>query len=279
MSLTNPNKVVTEQRLNEYHNTILPYLGGMPEMVANKFSKGDLYSTEERMIGQWIDGKPLYQKTVDCGALPNNTIKEVSHGIANIDQYVNIFGIFWSTSGTGETGSLPFSSTNDNDCVGVWTKNKLTIVLQVGMNRTAMSACVTLQYTKTTDSPISIGSDTDYSTEEKIVGTWIDGKPLYQKVVQVGALTNTSSSIYKMVSIGASIDKFIKIEAYGNFGSGIMSLGFFNSNQSTNGIEILPLGCNNLDSNYANKVGFEYKGQMAWIIDTFIITQYTKTTD
>ncbi len=42
---------------------------------------------------------------------------------------------------------------------------------------------VLIQYTKTTDEAIAIGSDTDYSTTEKIVGTWIDGKPLYEKTI------------------------------------------------------------------------------------------------
>ena len=49
-----------------------------------------------------------------------------------------------------------------------------------------------LPFTKTTDSPIAIGSDTDYSTDEKIVGTWIDGKPLYQRVV-IGTTGNSNS--------------------------------------------------------------------------------------
>ena len=117
--------------------------------LPGKFMGGINFSTEEQVVGTWIDGKPLYQKTVSCGALPNNTTKDVNHGIANIDQYVSVFGIFWDTSGTGESAMMPFG-TPGNDNVGVWTKNKLTIVLHTGSNRTAQSACVTLQYTKST---------------------------------------------------------------------------------------------------------------------------------
>ena len=64
MSLTNPNKIVTEERLAEFYGEILPYLGGMPEILANKFDKGNLYSTNEKIVGSWIDGKPVYQKIV-----------------------------------------------------------------------------------------------------------------------------------------------------------------------------------------------------------------------
>lgn len=48
----------------------------------------------------------------------------------------------------------------------------------------------------------------DYSTTEKAIGTWIDGKPLYEKTmyvdVPVTAATGTGASLF--YSIGASID-------------------------------------------------------------------------
>lgn len=33
--------------------------------------------------------------------------------------------------------------------------------------------------------PVSGGGSVDYSTDEKVIGTWIDGKPLYRKVFVV----------------------------------------------------------------------------------------------
>ena len=38
-----------------------------------------------------------------------------------------------------------------------------------------------VQYTKTNDSQMSISDGNEYSTDEQIVGHWIDGKPIYQK--------------------------------------------------------------------------------------------------
>ena len=35
-----------------------------------------------------------------------------------------------------------------------------------------------------------------YSTDEIVVGKWIDGKPLYKKTIQVGDFTGTSKTIY-----------------------------------------------------------------------------------
>ena len=120
-------------------------------MAKQTFMGGGSYTYDEQIVGTWIDGKPIYQKTVNCGALPNTTQKNVNHGIANIDQYVSVFGIFYDTSGTGESAMMPFATPNSKDNVGVWTKDKSTIALNTGSDRTSFSACVTLQYTKTTD--------------------------------------------------------------------------------------------------------------------------------
>lgn len=51
------------------------------------------YSTAERKIGKWIDGSDLYEKTVSCGALPNNAEKTVAHNISNLKYVVDIKGI------------------------------------------------------------------------------------------------------------------------------------------------------------------------------------------
>lgn len=53
-------------------------------------------------------------------------------------------------------------------------------------------------------------SFTTYSTTEQVVGTWIDGKPIYRIVVNFGALPNATT---KRVSHGISnLDRFVKIE-------------------------------------------------------------------
>ena len=45
------------------------------------------YSNAEQFTGSyWIDGKKIYEKTINIGALPNNNVKTVSHGINQIDR-------------------------------------------------------------------------------------------------------------------------------------------------------------------------------------------------
>lgn len=49
------------------------------------------YSTNEVDTGAtWIDGKKIYKKTIDFGALPNNTNKQVAHDISNLDKVIKV---------------------------------------------------------------------------------------------------------------------------------------------------------------------------------------------
>jgi len=213
MPLTNPNKIVTEERLSEFYGQILPYMGGMPEVLANKFSKGDLYSTDEKMIGQWIDGKPLYQKTVTTG------------------------------------GNVPSGATL--------------------IQRTTQTGYDTILYTKTTDSPIAIGSDTDYSTDEKIVGTWIDGKPLYQRLYYSDDITITSSWQELPLNLPRTNNPIV-----------FMKYGFFIKNDG----EIFPLPYANT-GDYLITYSFTATGNISIKSgskrtgDLYFIVNYTKTTD
>lgn len=196
MSVQNPERVVTKQDLADFYGQILPYLGGMPEILANKFSKGDMYSTDEKMIGQWIDGKPLYQKTKTMTIGNSSGWQTFAHGISDIDTVIESHGFIKYSN---EFYNLPHCTSTSGASMGV-TATGTYIYIQAP-SKSGAPAAVTLTYTKSTDSPISIGSDTDYSTDEKIVGTWIDGKPIWQKTINFGALpNNTSKSVAHNIS-------------------------------------------------------------------------------
>lgn len=191
MSLTNPNTVVTEQRLNDFYKGILPYLGGMPEIVANKFSKGDLYSTEEKMIGQWTNGKPLYQKTiVDTMADTVNTFKAIDIG-ANVDYVQMVSGALVNGTTIANFNGVSSDLAGCFICTINTNANKISLLTSIA-GYVSKPCYITIQYTKSTDSAISIGDANDYSTEEKIVGTWVGGEPIYQKTIVMTMPTTTS---------------------------------------------------------------------------------------
>lgn len=228
MNVQNGERLATKQDLADMYQGILPYLGGMPEVLANKFSKGDLYSTDERMIGQWIDGKPIYQKVVLIDFTKSSTTREyvniLDMSSYNVDTIVNGFGSFINdVSSDVKTKIFTLADQNARTTIVYDRITKYLQLLCYEMNGWKIKGYVTIQYTKTTDSAISIGSDTDYSTEEKIVGTWIDGRPIYQKYYPSRLTLSVDTWVDTGIPVG-SISKIISVEAYTDSGTAINSV-------------------------------------------------------
>lgn len=63
---------------------------------------GGNYKTTEQNTGfTWVDGRVIYKKTINTGQLPNNTLKEVAHGVTNLRRIIDLRGIAYrSTNNT-----------------------------------------------------------------------------------------------------------------------------------------------------------------------------------
>lgn len=105
------------------------------------------YSTSEVDTKvKWIDGKTIYRKTINIGALPNATSKTVAHGITNLGLVIKAEGFasesssvritfpFTSAAAVGDQVAMRFEATN--------------IVIITGVDRSSFSGYVTLYYTK-----------------------------------------------------------------------------------------------------------------------------------
>lgn len=258
MSIQNPERVVTKQDLADFYEQILPYLGGMPEVLANKFSKGDMYSADEKMIGQWIDGKPLYQKVLNVSiSIQAQTWYEASSiDTSGIETFVKCIGFL--------TSNNHVFNIDDCQCVDnhMWFYNSCQATLDK----------LLIQYTKTADSPISIGNDTDYSTDEKIIGTWIDGKPLCQKTINTGALQGGQDNqiLHGISNFDALINCFgIAYRGTNRIGVPMPHVSRTSLNWS--------LSCGDFSStSFYIEAGTDYSGQYA-IVDSYVTLQYTKT--
>lgn len=68
------------------------------------------YSTSEMLTGDiWVDGKPIYRKVINFGALPNGTF-EAAHGITGIYAVISLRGVAYNSS-TG--AALPVPNTDE----------------------------------------------------------------------------------------------------------------------------------------------------------------------
>ena len=207
--LTNPNNVVTEERLAQFYQQILPYLGGMPDVMMNRFPKGNMYDVDhEVIVGRWIDGKPIYQKTV---AYTNKKLFDdyttLNLNTDPIETVVNGIIVFRVANG-GEYDGAMLQVNVYPSSGGTTVQVYKTGTWNAASNRTFY---FTAWYTKIGDSAVEIGSDTDYSTTEKIVGTWIDGKPIWQKTVEY---TFTSGSGWRVFDNNSIYDKLLGVTGF-----------------------------------------------------------------
>jgi len=114
--------------------------GGSVEELSNN-------SETEHIIGKWIDGTTLYEKTIDCGGLPSSGNKTVVHNISNLNKIVEIRGIAIRPGVSWYP--LPFTTAGGN-AIGI-DVNSTTVILRVGSTDYSnyTESYMTLRYTKT----------------------------------------------------------------------------------------------------------------------------------
>ena len=99
---------------------------------------GNNYSTEERVVGTWIDGKPVYQKTI----IGNFETGRVGSSWGNITLVPNIDTIVYIVGYYND-----YHSTCDIAEVGILNAAEGTVEIVTANGRTLTA--ITVQYTKT----------------------------------------------------------------------------------------------------------------------------------
>lgn len=105
-----------------------------------------------------------------------------------------------------------------------------------------------------------------YSTEETRIGTWIDGKPLYRKVIE--SVSPTSSDQTATVANVFNVDTFVQIRGFviTNYGCEPVP-NFYHTRRIGYGVNGGSVSCSVSNS----EIYFERP--------MFTIVEYTKTTD
>ena len=236
-------------------------------------NRSDIYSEEERMIGRWTDGKPLYQKSF------HTTINSSGSGVAILSNIGLDFDVVndIKVGIYNNSNALIASSSYDSLCF-YYTKSTDSLIMDGAQSWIiGRTAIITFQYTKTTDRPGSGFLPEDpqmvmmsdyYSEDEQVVGRWTDGKPLYQKTYRNVSITNNADNV---VDSNFGTDKNIcthDIEFRGISGN-------YRSDYNTSVDDTL------YSNNNGQLVYYFYKsGSWSQLFDAADITiQYTKSTD
>lgn len=175
-----------------------------------------IYSEDERDVGVWTDGRPLYQKTYhDSYTNPGTGSHSTNHDLPGIITQVIPGYIRYEYQG----GVYYLIGTQMNSYLQITIPDTPSptyfIATQTVGGVTQTDIYYTVQYIKETDTP---GSGTwapsgvktvHYSENEQVVGTWIDGSPIYEKTFVTPSFTGAYS-----IDIGTNIGMGIIVDGY-----------------------------------------------------------------
>lgn len=109
-----------------------------------------IYSTTEQRVGTWIDGKPLYQITIEVPTSLVTGTNNIPHGITNFNEGFFVDGVMSSSAGNFIIGS----ATDSTHYVCVVRIDSTNIALSIGSSyqgNLQSGGYITITYTKTSD--------------------------------------------------------------------------------------------------------------------------------
>ena len=125
-----------------------------------KISKtSDNYSTDEKVVGTWIDGKPLYQKVIVTDATFFQATK-INHNISNLGDVVSLSVIWHDTSDNAWCDRFRYYESNSlkyNMFSEALKANASSIIASasadnsINWSQRIDKIIFTIKYTKTTD--------------------------------------------------------------------------------------------------------------------------------
>lgn len=145
-------------------DTLIRGLDGVAEAAEEQTT----YSTDERVVGTWIDGSDIYEKTINTGAMPNTTTKDVLHGITNLGKVIEIKGIMM-TSDSKIAASIPaVNPGGDSDLICFVYIDGANIKMKSNSNYSVYSeSYVTIKYLKASASRSPEENDTKNGGDEE----------------------------------------------------------------------------------------------------------------
>ena len=238
----------------------------------NNIFTPQIYSTEEREVGVWIDNKPLYQKTVEISQY-NVTLKnDVWANICTISDADYMVKAVVNTQSPNTAYLMRFQI--DNGYLQGASNVQVTLT-QYGQ------LYVTLYYTKSTDTAGSGQYNTlgmpmvHYSTDEQIVGTAEDEngiiKPLYEKMTYISSLPNATETEY---SLGiTNIRKVYYVKCIAETSTIVLPLFYNAGNDNQSKIQMF------VSDKLSGKIKINTFGDNRSGMSGTVIIRYTKTTD
>lgn len=110
------------------------------------------YSENEQIIGEWIDGRKIYEKTLIFENMHlSSGFNDIYHKINDIDMYIDIKCNYTSTNNSNLLLSSHLNTNGLNLSIGTWCDDREKIRLCVGNDMQGnYNVYITIQYVKST---------------------------------------------------------------------------------------------------------------------------------
>lgn len=142
-----PDDFLTSADLSDYatKSYVDDAIAAIPDPLHN-------YSTNETIVGKWIDGKPIYEKTINIGPVSkSNSWQSFTHDVANLKRVITCAGWMFDDTGGG-TYMYPIPENRPNTQNGVCIEITPSDINIFHNWLDSVSECyITMTYTKTTD--------------------------------------------------------------------------------------------------------------------------------
>ena len=156
----NPNEPIYKNSYDALPvGSIIDYSGTTVPEGYEEVPDPSVYSTEEKVIGTWIDGKPIYRKTFYLtGSNSSTSITSLNTDKVWVD--VSASYITWQVTSTQKrvcpvsilhVGSSACANIGFQANVYIKNESGLFIIIESGSGVTLTDNYITIKYTKTTD--------------------------------------------------------------------------------------------------------------------------------
>ena len=205
----------------------------IPMQIASK------YSIDEKVVGEWIDHKPLYQKSIHLTDVlfPNNsrtivpwtgyisdidviayaeavTVDELNRNlnayqISSFSSYGLAFyadktdGMIFSRGNGGNyttdvVVTVRYTKTTDTAGTGLYSDDEATLGMLGDVDLENLADGDIIRYNGTSKKFENVPKE-EYSTDEQVIGKWIDGSTIYRKVLNLSPALACNSSVWTYI--------------------------------------------------------------------------------
>ena len=128
----------------------IEYNGTLYNIQDAEAQKNLVYSQNEIDTGKiWIDGKKIYRKVINCGALQGDTLNTIPTNIMNMEKVIKMTAMTTSTA-YNLTTPIPYTSVGGKKKVIYIQENNIYIHIDA-VEELYDECFVVLEYTKTTN--------------------------------------------------------------------------------------------------------------------------------